>query len=264
MTFSELDPRTLTALGVEGALEAAGAPRATADTLFGLSAHPDARVRARVASHPNTPVEVLGTLAANFPREVLGNPGLPLMRLARPNLLGVFPAEGVIALLALPEAPGWVLDGAARHEDFGVRTALAARANLSPARVEALAQDAGWQVREAVAKRANLPEPLVRQLAADDDYDVRKAVAVRADLPGDVLRTLVGDGHGIVRASVARRLDLPLDCMLTLATDDDSDVLATLARRVDLPGTCASGWQATRTPSCARRLSRRGGCPPRG
>ena len=165
----ELDPRTLTILGVEGALEAAGAPRATADTLSGLSAHPDARVRARVARHPNTPVEVLGGLAAAYPADVLANPGLPLMRLARPNLLGVFPADGVIALLNAPGVPGWVVDAALRHEDYAVRTALAGRSDLSAERVAALAQDAGWQIREAVARRDALPEGLVRQLAADDD-----------------------------------------------------------------------------------------------
>ncbi|WP_341765382.1 hypothetical protein [Deinococcus radiodurans] len=132
MTFSELDPRTLTALGTAGALEAATSPRAPADVLSGLSAHPDARVRAQVALNPNTPAEVLGLLAAQFPREVLSNPGLPLLRLARPGLLGSFPAEGVTALLALPDAPGWVVDSALRHEDYGVRTALAARPGLSP------------------------------------------------------------------------------------------------------------------------------------
>ncbi|HCE64956.1 MAG TPA: hypothetical protein DER32_07815, partial [Deinococcus radiodurans] len=138
--------------------------------LSGLSAHPDARVRAQVALNPNTPAEVLGLLAAQFPREVLSNPGLPLLRLARPGLLGSFPAEGVTALLALPDAPGWVVDSALRHEDYGVRTALAARPGLSPERVTALAGDAGWQVREAVAQRPDLPEPLLRQLAEDEDY----------------------------------------------------------------------------------------------
>ena len=72
MTFSELDPRTLTVLGVPGALEAAAHPQATAQVLSGLSAHPDSRVRALVARHPNTPLEVLGSLALAFPREVLG------------------------------------------------------------------------------------------------------------------------------------------------------------------------------------------------
>ena len=153
MTFSDLDPRTLTILGVEGALEAAASPRATADTLSGLSAHPDSRVRALVARHPNTPTEILGALAAAYPADVLANPGLPLMRLARPNLLTSFPADSVIALLNAEGSPAWVLDAALRHEDYAVRTALAGRADLSEARVAALAADAGWQIREAVARR---------------------------------------------------------------------------------------------------------------
>ena len=70
---------------------------------------------------------VRGLLAAHFPREVLGNPGLPLLRLARPGLLLSFPSEGVLGLLGLPEVPAWVLDSALRHEDYSVRTALAAR-----------------------------------------------------------------------------------------------------------------------------------------
>ena len=169
MTFSDLDPRTLTTLGTEGALEAAASPRASADLLSGLSAHPDSRVRSLVARHPNTPTDLLGALAAAYPADVLANPGLPLMRLARPNLLSSFPADSVIALLNADGSPGWVADAALRHEDYAVRTALAARPDLSEARVAALAMDAGWQIREAVARREDLPEPLARQLAADDD-----------------------------------------------------------------------------------------------
>ncbi|MFD1730478.1 hypothetical protein ACFSC4_04295 [Deinococcus malanensis] len=159
MTFSDLDPRTLTILSVEEALAAAAMPRATAETLSGLSAHPDSRVRALVARHPNTPVEVLGMLAADYPAEVLGNPGLPLIRLARPGLLSSFPAEGMLALLGLPDLPAWVLDSAMRHEDYTVRTTLAGHPTLSEERITALAQDAGWQVREAVARRPELAAP---------------------------------------------------------------------------------------------------------
>ena len=87
MTIPEPDSRTLAALSPEAALAAAQAPGATAGTLSGLAGHPDARVRSQVARHPNTPAEVLGTLAPAFAREVLQNPGLPLMRLARPGLI---------------------------------------------------------------------------------------------------------------------------------------------------------------------------------
>ena len=75
-------------------------PRIAAAELSRLAHSPDAAVRAAVAAHPNTPPPVLAELGAEFPAEVLGNPALPLLRLARPGLLNAFPGDAVAALLA--------------------------------------------------------------------------------------------------------------------------------------------------------------------
>ena len=79
-------------------------PRTPAAELANLSLHPAREVRAAVAAHPNTAPFVLSTLAAQFPGEVLGNPGLPLLRLANPHLLRDWPAPALHALAAHPEA----------------------------------------------------------------------------------------------------------------------------------------------------------------
>ncbi|WP_240319266.1 hypothetical protein [Deinococcus wulumuqiensis] len=68
-------------------------PHASAAELTRLAASPDAALRASVAAHPNTPPPVLAELGAEFPAEVLGNPALPLLRLAQPGLLAGWPAH---------------------------------------------------------------------------------------------------------------------------------------------------------------------------
>ncbi len=60
-------------------------PATPADTLKRLSSSNDFAVRRAVAGNPNTALDTLCQLAAEFPAEFLGNPILPLLNITRPD-----------------------------------------------------------------------------------------------------------------------------------------------------------------------------------
>ncbi|SMB84494.1 hypothetical protein [Deinococcus hopiensis] len=175
--------------------------QANAEELTTLAHHEDFLIRAAVARHPNTPVTVLGALAADHPEEVLHNPALPLVLLARSPDVARWPAPALLALIACPGAPDALLVLAARHPDPDVQGALACRNGLPWEALGTLARSDNWDVRARIARQPALPLPLIAQFARDADYGVRRAVAARPELPGAVRSTLTHDPHPLVRAA---------------------------------------------------------------
>ncbi|GHF47389.1 hypothetical protein HNQ07_002794 [Deinococcus metalli] len=174
-------------------------PHLTAAELANLSLHRNAGVRRAVAAHPNTPAAILGTLAAGFPAEVLGNPALPLLRLAQPDMVGRWPVPSLLALLQLGDAPGWLLAALRRHPSVEVQVALARHPRLGAETVETLAAHTAWLVRARIAARPDLPPALLRRLLHDPDDSVRLAVASRTDLGPTERGALGGDPSRFVR-----------------------------------------------------------------
>lgn len=174
-------------------------PRTPAAELANLSLHPAREVRAAVAAHPNTAPFVLSTLAARFPGEVLGNPGLPLLRLANPHLLRDWPAPALHALAAHPEAPVWVRRLAAARPEPELPAAVAQHPNLTPAEIEMLSRHSAWLVRARIAARPDLSRALLETLRGDPDYGVRLAVASRPDLTAADLHALLADPSRLIR-----------------------------------------------------------------
>ncbi|CAM3657184.1 hypothetical protein [Deinococcus frigens] len=181
------------------------APNATAAELTRL-AHSAAspRVLEAVARHPNTPVTVLGELAARYPEAVLDNPALPLLRLAHGQQIRTWPGLAVSRLAAVDAAPEWVQDLAMRHPEPQARWAVAGRARLSQERLRQLAGRGEWQLRAAVAQHPDLSAELIAQLSADAEYSVRLALSARPDLLPEVLSRLRTDPHPLIR----RRLQM--------------------------------------------------------
>ena len=178
------------------------AANSTAPQLARLAEQADAAVRAEVAAHPNTPAELLGQLAAEFPAEVLGNPALPLLRLAHPNLLKDWPDAALLALLKLPQVPDWLRHHAAKSSSVEVQVALAMHPDLTPAEINQLAQHSAWLVRARIAARNDLDAELLNHLTNDPDYGVRLAIASRQDLPAQSVETLRRDPSRFVRQVV--------------------------------------------------------------
>ena len=177
-------------------------PHASAAELARLAASPDAALRAAVAAHPNTPPPVLAELGAEFPAEVLGNPALPLLRLAQPGLLAGWPARTLEVLTAAPGTPDWLLRLAAAHEKIDVQLAAVTRPDLPGDVLERLSRSPFWTIREYVARKPELPPGVLARLARDLDYGVRLTVASRAGLPAEVRETLRRDPHPLVQAVI--------------------------------------------------------------
>lgn len=180
------------------------APSATAEELTRLSRRAALPIREAVARHPNTPAEVLGQLAADFPEAVIGNPALPLLRLAQPKEIQSWSGLALSRLSAVEAAPEWIQELAMRHPDPQAQWAVAGRAQLSPERLRQLAGRREWQLRSAVAPHPDLPADLWPVLAADPDYGVRLSLAARTDLPPEVLKVLHHDPHPLVRRRLQR------------------------------------------------------------
>ena len=177
-------------------------PGAGAAELTRLAASPDPAQRAAAARHPNTPAPVLATLGAEFPAEVLGNPALPLLRLAEPGLLGRWPARTLEVLAASPEAPDWLVRLAAAHRVIDGQLAAVTRHDLPPGVLGRLAESEFWTIREYVARKPVLPGPVLARLAKDEDYGVRLTVAGRPDLPPDLREVLRRDPHPLVQTVI--------------------------------------------------------------
>ena len=175
---------------------------ATAAELTRLAHSPDPAVRAAAAAHPNTPPALLAELGAEFPAEVLGNPALPLLRLAQPGLLAGWPARTLEALTTAPGAPLWLLRLAAAHEKIDVQLAAVTRHDLPGDVLERLSSSPFWTIREYVARKPQLPPGVLERLARDLDYGVRLTVANRAGLPAGVRETLRRDPHPLVQAVI--------------------------------------------------------------
>lgn len=174
-------------------------PDMTAAELERLAGHDDHAVRCAVAAHPNTPPDVLRTLAPTCPGEVLGNPGLPLLRLAHPRLIFDWPRDTQLALIRHALAPRWLRRFAMTHAQSDFQVALATNLALNAEDVAALAQHGAWQVRARIAARPELPPALIEALSADPDYGVRMYIAARADLPESGVARLRRDSSVFVR-----------------------------------------------------------------
>lgn len=175
------------------------APQVGAEELIRLSAQDEVAVRAAVAAHPNTPAPVLRDLAPDFPGEVLGNPALPLLRLAQPRLVHDWPRDTLLRLIRHELAPDWLRRFAVAHARAEFQVALASNTVLSDAEVTELAAHGAWQVRAKIAARPGLPPTVLAALGADADYGVRLYVAARRDLPQTSVERLRRDPSLFVR-----------------------------------------------------------------
>ena len=180
-------------------------PALSAAELANLSLSPVAEVRAAVAAHPNTSPYLLGGLAAEFPAEVLGNPALPLLRLAEPGLIARWPVPSLIALVRQVNAPTWLRTQVSRHPNAELQVLLASHAALTEDEMQNLYLHPSWLVRARLAAREDLPSALLQALAKDTHYAVRLAVVSRASLAADHLRDFLNDPSRFVRQEALRR-----------------------------------------------------------
>lgn len=140
-------------------------PATPAEQLRTLSRHADPSVRAAVAANPNTPPDLLLTLAGDYPAQFCTNPIFPLLLIENPNLPFDMDPASLGRLLAYAGTPPDFLAYVAAYGS--PEAAAAARLHVN------LAGEAGpdWpdQTAAAIRRMAVAPEgPLLRELLGLD------------------------------------------------------------------------------------------------
>ena len=102
-------------------------PRAGGALLSRLAQSADKGTRRNVALNPQTPINVLLTLAPTFPGELFQNPVFDLLLLEAPNFLDELPVTVMKNILRRPDCPDSFLNWAASHGSKSHHLALVAR-----------------------------------------------------------------------------------------------------------------------------------------
>lgn len=105
-----------------------------------------------------------------------------------------------------------------------VQLAHAARENLLPAEVAALAQSRHRAVRELVAARTDVPLGVLAALANDTCHQVRAAVAANSRAARAVIEHLGADHHVEVARGLVRNDAAPREVLAVLASHRRADV----------------------------------------
>lgn len=186
----------------------------SSDQIHALCAAADPAVRQGLARRPDTPREVLGTLAtdpdAGVQSEVAGNPNTPV---------------GVLRNLA--GDPG----------EF-VRSNVGGNSTTPVEVLRALATDPDEFVRCGVAGNPNTPVEVLAALATDPDLLVRFDMACNPMAPGWVLGTLATDAtlsDEIGLCDVGSHPNMPVEGLRALATDPDERVRCRVAGNPNTP-----------------------------
>ena len=194
------------------------------------------RCRELVAKNPNTPVERLLQLWAEFPEAMLENPATVLLLLENPAAFAGAAAPILRAIFSLPNTPlpfyylvwdstpfyrGLMASSASlppelalplsKSEDLGCRCALASNTALAklPEIFALLEDDLFPAVRRAIAKNLALPFIYFERFAADSDSEVRENIAAHPLTPLRLLEELSHDNIREVRRAVQKNPATP-------------------------------------------------------
>jgi len=172
-------------------LQTASNMETTPEQLRDLSDHDDFQVRKAVASHPNTPPEVLKDLLPYHTQAVMNNPVLPLLRLENPTVVH-----------------DWVN---ASHPDGDVE--LDRKSSLAnttyPEILNALAHSGQLHgVHGALLHNEYLPTEAISKLAEYPFIDLHNQIVFHPNTSKKTLMKLASqDQLGHIRSQVKERLD---------------------------------------------------------
>ena len=191
-----------------------------------------------LAKNPNTPVDILTTLAGdedfNVRRGAAKNPNTPvdiLTRLAKDD--HDYVRWGVAEN---PKAPADILTTLAEDEHGNTRLAVAKNPNTPVDLLTTLSNDyespLAEAVRSTVANNPTTPVDLLATLARDDNVGVRAGVAENPNTSEALLAALAEDGF---RPSIARNPSTPGTVLITLAQEIDHNVRMDVAENPNAP-----------------------------
>jgi hypothetical protein len=127
-----------------------------------LAKHPNALIRALVAKHPHTPINIIEELAQD---------DINSRYLVRENVA------------RNPNAPISLLNQFAKHPAWQLRAGVARNANAPVELMEILAEDTDRFVRKGIAENTNTPIHLLEKLAKDKHSYVRYCVKNNPSTP---------------------------------------------------------------------------------
>ncbi|MBD2577945.1 HEAT repeat domain-containing protein [Oscillatoria sp. FACHB-1406] len=228
-----------------------------------LSTSEDRLTRQNVTQNPNTSLEVLFELGAEFPDEFFDNPVCPLLPLENPNWVEMLPEDTIQTFLSHHRAQQALLEGFRNHphpyqlfscwkleihdlpthwlEEFSrsidedVRYSAAGNPKTPVSLLKQLSQDTSDRVRHGVANNPKTPVPLLKQLSQDTSYTVRRSVANNPKTSVPLLKQLSQDTSDRVRHGVAKNLKTPVSILKQLSQDTSDRVRYGIAENLKTP-----------------------------
>jgi len=244
-------------------------PSADPELLRELVSSNDKTICEEVVSNPNTPTDVLLSLAELFPQQFLLNPVFPLLLLENPNLPIEISYWTLLKLLEQDEVPELFLANAATHRNTEILYAIARHRKTPETVLEQIAIRNKYDVRLGLciakrrdvterillklaehksarlplylAKHPKTPSSVLEKLADNKDLDwhvrikIQKAIARNSQTSLSVLEKLAGE-HIKVKQAVARRRHLPISLIVQLAMDYQIHSMRVLCENLSIPG----------------------------
>lgn len=194
-------------------------PSTNPNLLRKLGLSEDRDIRERVATNPNTPIEVLLELGIQFPEQVLSNPVLLLLLLENLNLIEQMPSATLIRIkIALhPKTPVHILEQLAQDENYSVREAVIENPNLPKSVLEqVLLQDN--KIKYLQLKPEGLPIVLTKY-TKNHDFPWSVIALLHPKIPQEILEEKALSFHWLERYAVTKNINTPKDWLELLAQD---------------------------------------------
>ncbi|OYD90904.1 hypothetical protein CDG76_29755 [Nostoc sp. 'Peltigera membranacea cyanobiont' 210A] len=155
----------------------AAEPSTDPELLRELALSTDQQTRQSVAGNPNTPVDVLLRLGAEFPSELLDNPVFPLLLLENLNLVAEIPLSTLRSILRQKNVPVYILEQVADQADLEVQLALVKNVQTPKGVLNRLTQSRHSQVVESARLHINLAGELTEK------YEQRIKEVIKGIIP---------------------------------------------------------------------------------
>ncbi|MEH1934599.1 MAG: hypothetical protein V7L14_12940 [Nostoc sp.] len=152
-------------------------PSTDPELLGELALSTDQKTRQSVAGNPNTPVDVLLRLGAEFPSQLLDNPVFPLLLLENLNLVAEIPLPTLRSILKQENVPVYILEQAADQADLEVQLGLVKNVQTPKGVLNRLTQSRHSQVVESARLHINLAGELTEK------YEQRIKEVIKGIIP---------------------------------------------------------------------------------
>lgn len=161
----------------------AAEPSTDPELLRELALSTDQQTRQSVAGNPNTPVDVLLRLGAEFPSQLLDNPVFPLLLLENLNLVAEIPLPTLRSILKQENVPVSILDKLADKSDYKVQLLALAKNPKN----EKVALNRMNQISDSyIVESARLHINLAGELTEASDQKIKEVIQAAISSDGNV------------------------------------------------------------------------------